>query len=206
LVRVGLVASINRPGGNVTGVSFVTSALEPKRLELLRELVPKAVLIGLLVNPNFPDAEVAMRDVPTAARAIGQQVTVVTATNESEIDAALVILERHHAEAMIVASDPFYSSRREQLVALAARYAIPTIYWRREFVASGGLISYGASMTDTYRQVGVYAGRILNGAKPEDLPIMMPTRFELVINLKTAKALSLNVPATLLARADEVIE
>jgi putative ABC transport system substrate-binding protein len=205
-VRLGLVASLNRPGGNVTGVTFITTSLETKRLEILRELVPKAAVIGLLVNPTFPDAEVHMKELPSVARRIGQQAVVVAATNEPEIDAAFATLVQRRASALLVTSDPFFGRRREQLAALAARHKIPAIYWRREFVTSGGLISYGASFTDAYRQTGVYVGRILHGARPDDLPVMQPTRFELIINLRTAKALGLAVPPSLLARADEVIE
>ena len=205
-VRLGLVASLNRPGGNETGVTFITTSLETKRLEILRELVPKAAVIGLLVNPTFPDAEVHMKELPSVARRIGQQAVVVAATNEPEIDAAFATLVQRRASALLVTSDPFFGRRREQLAALAARHKIPAIYWRREFVTSGGLISYGASFTDAYRQTGVYVGRILHGARPDDLPVMQPTRFELIINLRTAKALGLAVPPSLLARADEVIE
>jgi len=205
-VRLALVASLNRPGGHVTGVTFITTSLETKRLEILRELVPKAAVIGLLVNPTFPDAEVHMKELPSVARRIGQQAVVVAASNEPEIDAAFATLVQRRASALLVTSDPFFGRRREQLAALAARHKIPAIYWRREFVTSGGLISYGASFTDAYRQTGVYVGRILHGARPDDLPVMQPTRFELIINLRTAKALGLAVSPSLLARADEVIE
>ena len=205
-VRLGLVASLNRPGGNVTGISFITTALGTKGLEILLELMPKASLIGLLVNPNFPDAEVHMKELPTAARRIGQQTVVVAASTEREIDAAFETLVRRRVTALLVTADPFFGRRREQLVALAARHVISTIYSRREYATAGGLISYGASFTEAHRQVGVYTGRILHGAKPDDLPVMQPMRFELVINLKTARGLGLTVPPTLLARADEVIE
>jgi putative ABC transport system substrate-binding protein len=206
LVRVGLVASLNRPGGNVTGVSAIPTALGPKRLELLRALMPKAGRIGLLVNVNSPDAEVTMQEVPAAARRLGQEIIVATAGSEAEIDAAFAMLARRQAGALLLGPDPFFGRKVAQLVAGAARHRIPTMYWRREFVAAGGLVSYGASLPDSYRQAGVYAGRILRGARPADLPVMQPTRFELVINLKTAKTLALEVPPLLLTLADEVIE
>jgi putative ABC transport system substrate-binding protein len=202
----GLVASLARPGGNLTGVSFLGAELNPKRLELLSELVPQAGVIALLVNPNFSSAERIMRDVQEAARAKGVQLPILKAGTESEIDAAFAILVQLHAGALVVSGDPFYSSRRDQLVALASRHAVPAIYDFRVFPASGGLISYGASLTSAYRQVGIYVGKILKGAKPADLPVQQPTEFELVINLKTAKALGLTVPHSLLGRADEVIE
>jgi putative ABC transport system substrate-binding protein len=202
----GLVASLARPGGNLTGVSFLGVELNPKRLELLSELVPQAGVIALLVNPNFSSAERIMRDVQEAARAKGVQLPILKAGTESEIDAAFAILVQLHAGALVVSGDPFYSSRRDQLVALASRHAVPAIYDFRVFPASGGLISYGASLTSAYRQVGIYVGKILKGARPADLPVEQPTKFELVINLNTAKALGLTVPQPLLARADEVIE
>jgi putative ABC transport system substrate-binding protein len=206
LVRVGLVASLNRPGGNVTGVSAIPTALGPKRLELLRALMPKAGRIGLLVNVNSPDAEVTMQEVPAAARRLGQEIIVATAGSEPEMDAAFAMLARRQAGALLVGPDPFFGRKVDQLVALAARHMIPTMYWRREFVAAGGLISYGASLPDSYRQAGVYAGRIMRGAKPADLPVMQPTRFEMAINLNTAHALAIDVPPLLLTLADEVIE
>ncbi len=205
-VATGLVASLARPGGNLTGVSFLVTDLNPKRLELLSELVPQAKVIALLVNPKFPETERVMREVEEAARAKGLQLPILKASNESEIDAAFGSLVQLQAGALLVGSDAFLSSQRELFVALASRHAVPAIYAWREFAASGGLISYGASFTAVFRQLGIYAGKILKGAKPADLPVEQPTRFELVINLKTAKALGLTVPQSILARADEVIE
>ena len=205
-VATGLIASLARPGGNLTGVSFLLVELMPKRLELLSELVPRAGVIALLVNPNNSNAERIIRDVEGAARAKGVQLPILKAGTETEIDAAFATLVQMQAGALVVGTDPFLNSRREQLVALASRHAVPAIYQSREFVASGGLISYGPSFTAVFRQAGIYAGKILKGAKPVDLPVQQPTRFELVINLKTAKALGLTVPQTLAARADEVIE
>ena len=205
-VRFGLVASLSRPGGNVTGVSLFTSELEVKRFALLRELVPKAALIAMLVNPHNPTAETDVRDVRAAASAVGQQVHVLRAGNEGEINAAFDALARQRADALLVAHDPFFNSRREQIVALAARHAIPAIYEFREFVWAGGLMSYGSRLEDNYHLAGVYAGRILRGAKPADLPVVQPAKFELIVNLKAAKALGIAVPDSLLARADEVIE
>jgi putative ABC transport system substrate-binding protein len=205
-VAIGLVASLSRPGGNLTGFSIITVELHPKLLELLFELVPQAGVIVLLVNPNNPNADRVMRDVQEAAHAKGVQLPFLKASSESEIDAAFASLVQLHAGALIVGADAFFNSRREQLVALASRHAVPAIYEWREFPAAGGLISYGTSLTAVYRQVGNYAGKILNGAKPADLPVQQPTKFELVINLKTAKALGLTIPQSILARADEVIE
>jgi putative ABC transport system substrate-binding protein len=202
----GLVASLARPGGNVTGVTFLAVELLAKRLELLSELVPRGRLIALLVNPNNANTEREMRNVQEAARAKGVQLDIVKARTESDIDAALASLVQRQAGGLVVSGDVFFNSRREQLVALASRHAIPTIYGFREFAASGGLISYGTSIAAVYRQLGIYAGRILKGAKPADLPVQQPTRFELVINLKTAKTLGLTVPPILLSQADEVIE
>ena len=203
----GLVASLARPGGNLTGVSIIADELTAKRLELLSELVPQAGVIALLVNPNNPNAERIIRDVQEAARAKGVQLPILKAGTESEIDAAFASLVQLHAGALVVGADPFFSSRREQLVALASRHAVPAIYAWREFAASGGLISYGPSLTAAFRQVGTYAGKVLKGAKPADLPVQQPTTFELVINLKTAKALGLTVPQSMLAarrRGDRV--
>ena len=205
-VEMGLVASLARPGGNLTGVSLLVDQLASKRLEVLSELVPQARAIALLANPNNPSAERIIREAQGAARAKGERLTILKAGSAGEIEAAFASLPSLHLDALVVSADPFLSSQREQLVALASRHAIPTIYAWREFAASGGLMSYGPSLPAAYRMVGVYAGKILKGAKPADLPVQQPTKFELVINLKTAKALGLKVPPSLLARADEVIE
>ena len=205
-VADGLVASFARPGGNLTGLSILVRELMPKRLELLVEMVPQAGVIALLVNPGNPNAEGIIREVRGAARAKGVQLHVLKAGNDGEIDAAFATLVELHAGALVVAADPFFNSRREQLVALTAHHAVPAIYEWREFTTAGGLISYGTSLSAVYRQVGIYTGKILKGAKPDDLPVQQPTTFELVVNLKTAKALGLTVPPSILARADEVIE
>ena len=205
-VAEGLVASLARPGGNVTGFSNLATELAPKRLELLSELVPQARVIALLVNPHNTAHEGVARDVQEAARTKGVQLPILNAATEREIDAAFASLVQLHAGALLIGSDPFFFARREQLLALESRHAVPAIYWRREFAASGGLISYGPSFPAMYRQAGIYAGRILKGAKPADLPVQQPATFELVINLKTAQALGLTIPQSLLARADEVIE
>jgi putative ABC transport system substrate-binding protein len=205
-VATGLVASLNRPGGNMTGVMFMGAQLVAKGLGLLRELVPNAKTIAVLVNPDNPNVETQVRQVQEAARALGVQLHVLKARSELEFDAVFASLAQQHAAALTVAADPRLISHRYRLVALAARHSVPTMYFSREFVAAGGLLSYGADIADAYRQVGVYVARILKGTKPVDLPVQQPTTFELVINLKTAKALGLEVPPMLLARADEVIE
>jgi putative ABC transport system substrate-binding protein len=205
-VKFGFVTSLNQPGGNVTGVSLFTSELEVKRFALLRELAPTMPRIAMLVNPNNPTAEADIRDVEAAARAIGQQVDFLRAGTERDIDEAFRGMVRERTSALLVAHDPFLFSRREQLVALTAYLAIPAIYEFREFVLAGGLMSYGSKLTDNYRLAGAYAARILKGAKPADLPVQQPTKFLLTINLKTAKALGLTVPQSLLVAADEVIE
>jgi len=205
-VENGLVASLARPGGNLTGISNFITELMAKRFELVFELVPEAKVIALLVNPDNPVTERMIRDVQGAARAKGVQLAILKAASDSEIDAAFRSLVQVHAGALVLGSDPFFVNRRDPLVALASRHAVPAIYAWREFATSGGLVSYGVSGTGVTRQLGVYTGKILKGAKPADLPVQQPTKFELVINLKTAKALGLAVPQALLARADEVIE
>ena len=205
-VATGLVTSFARPGGNLTGISFLVVELHPKRLELLSDLVPQARVIGLLVNPDSPQTERVLRGMQEAARAKGIQLLVVKASTGSEIDAAFAALSQQAPGALVVQADPFFNSRRDQLVALAARYAVPAIYEGRQFAMAGGLISYGASLTAVYRQLGIYAGKILQGAKPADLPVQQPTTFDLVINLKTAEALGLTIPRTMLDLANEVIE
>jgi putative ABC transport system substrate-binding protein len=207
-VKQGLVASLARPGGNLTGVSIIPSELATKRLELLSELVPRAGVIALLVNPTNPNANVGrvIQEVQDAARTKGLQLHVFKASSESEIDTAFTSLAQLQAGALVVAADPFLSNSREQLVALASRHAVPSIYSWREFAASGGLISYGASLTSAYRLLGGYAAKVLKGTKPAEMPVIQPTKFELTINLKTATALGLTVPPSILARADEVIE
>src|SRR5438105_15033705 len=203
-VAAGLVASLNRPGGNLTGVTIFGMMAADKRMELLRQLMPKAGMIGYLMNPNNPNRE--FDNVQTAARSLGQEILVLNANNGREIDFAFVTIAQQRVAALLVASDPLFFDRRDQLVALAARQAIPAIYYLRAFPQVGGLLSYGNSLTDMYRQVGTYTGRVLNGEKPADLPVMQSTKFELVINLKTAKALGLEIPPTLIAIANEVIE
>jgi putative ABC transport system substrate-binding protein len=205
-VKSGLVVSFNQPGGNATGVSLLTTDIGSKRLGLLRELVPNATRIALLNNPNGPNVGGYLQDLQAAADSLNQRIQVLNAVNENEIDAAFVALARERPDALFISSDPFLTSRREQIVALANHYKLPAFYEWREFAEAGGLASYGPSHTEPYRLIGIYTGRILKGAKPADLPVIQSTKFELVINLKTAKALGLEVRATLLARADEVIE
>jgi len=205
-IAVGLVDSLSRPSGNVTGVNSYLSDLGAKRLELLRQLVPNDAVIGMLVNPNYPDAESQAKDVKEAARTLGQQVHVVNADSEGDLNRAFATFIELKADALLVSLDSFFLSRREQLVALAARHKIPVMYFAREFVLAGGLMSYGSDLADSYRQAGVYTGRILKGAKPVDLPVLQPTKFELSINTTTAKSLGLSIPDRLLALADEVIE
>jgi len=205
-MNLELVTSLSRPTGNVTGVTFFAGAVVAKQLELLHELLPQATVISVLVNPNFPGATFQLRDVQEAARTLGHTMHVLNASTGSEINTAFATIAQQRTDALLVAGDPFFLSRLSQFVTLTARHVVPTIYAQREYVAGGGLISYGTSVTDAYRQVGVYVGRILRGAKPTDLPVVRATKFELVINLQTAKLLSLEVPPSLLARADEVIE
>src|SRR5262245_1813443 len=205
-VEIGLVASLNRPGGNITGVYQFSAGLEAKRLGLLREMVPKATTIAALVNPNYAGAENQLRDVQEAAIRLGVQLVVVRANMEDEFNAAFSTSVQQKAGALLVCASPFFNARRQQLVLLAARHTVPTMYEWRDFAAAGGLMSYGTSLADAYRQAGVYAGRILKGEKPADLPVVQVTKFEFVINLNAAKAIGLDVPPTLLARADEVIE
>jgi putative ABC transport system substrate-binding protein len=205
-VQAGLVASLNRPGGNVTGVHVFLIGLEGKRLGLLRELVPNAALIGLLINPRSPDSEAQSNSLQVAARAVGQGILVVEVGSDDEFDSAFAVLVQRRASALVVAADQFFSVRRERLIVLAARHAIPAIYELRDYALAGGLMSYGTSLLDGYYQNGVYVGRILKGAKASELPVVQSTKFEFVINLKTARTLGLDLPPMLLARADEVIE
>jgi putative tryptophan/tyrosine transport system substrate-binding protein len=205
-VEAGLVESLNRPGGNITGATLMAGAAGTKRLELLRQLLPGVRVIGFLVNPDHPRAVIDTAEVQEVARVLAQDVRILTARTEADFDSAFATMTQAGADALIVNRDGFFNSRRERIIALAARFAVPAIYESREHAAAGGLMSYGTSYVDTYRQAGIYAGRILKGGKPADLPVLQPTRFELVINLKTANALGLEVPPTLLARADEVIE
>ena len=205
-IAAGFVASLNRPAGNITGISLVASVIEAKQLELLRELAPTATALALLVNPTNSNAGTITRDLVAAARDVGLQLHVLRAATDLELDSVFQRLTQLRVGALIIATDPSYFDRRTQLVALAARHKIPAVYGRREYPAIGGLMSYGTSLAGAYRQIGVYVGEILAGAKPADLPVMQPTTFELIINLTVAKSLGLDIPPTLLARADEVIE
>ena len=205
-VKLGLVAGLARPGGNATGVNSFQAELGAKQLGLLRELLPAAARIGLLVNPTNPNVESVTKDVTAAASTIGVQIDVVEASDSREVEAAFATLVRNRVDALVVGSDGFFYYRRVQLTTLATRHVIPAVYFVREFAEAGGLMSYGTSLTEIYRQISVYVSRILKGAKPADLPVLQPTTFELVINLQTAQALGIAVPSTLLARADEVIE
>lgn len=205
-VAMGFVASLNRPGGNVTGVTFIASELGPKRVELVRELLPKATIVGFILNPNIPTAELDMAGMETAARGLGLKTYVLHAISDQEIEAAFAKFVELRIDALLVLPDPSFQSRRDQFARHAAHYRVPTIYYSREYVAAGGLVSYGANFRVAFRQAGNYVGRVLRGAKPADMPVEQPSKFELAINLKTAKALGLTVPPTVLTRAEEVIE
>jgi len=205
-IALGLVVSLGRPSGNVTGVSNYLSELGAKRLQLLREMIPNAAILGMLVNPNFPDAKTQVKDIEDAARAFRQELYVLRATSEGDLETAFATFDRRRIDGLIITVDPFFNSRRDGIVALAARHNIPAMYFEREFVSAGGLMSYAPNLADGYRQAGVYAGRIVRGEKVIDLPVLQPTKFELVINLKTAKALGIAVPESILERANEVIE
>jgi putative ABC transport system substrate-binding protein len=205
-VKFGLAASLNRPGGNATGVAWLTSVLVAKRLELVRELVPVSGTVAVLVNPLSPESAPQRQEVQEAARTLGQPIEILEASDARELDSAFATFDVRPARALIVTTDPFLYSQRDQIVSLAARHAVPAVYDRREYVAAGGLICYGTHFPDAYRQLGIYTAKILKGEKPADLPIMQPTKFEMVINLKTAKSLGLAVPLTLQVAADEVIE
>jgi putative tryptophan/tyrosine transport system substrate-binding protein len=205
-VKFGLVASLNRPGGNVTGVSFLVNLLVAKQLGLLHELIPGAMNFGFLVNPNNPNADSDTNNASLAADALGRKIIVVKARTREDIDDAFTQLTQERANALLISADPLFSGSREQLAALAARHALPTMFNSREFALAGGLLSYGPDQADAYREAGIYVGRILGGEKPSDLPVVQPTKFELLINIKTARSLGLNVPPLLLARADEVVE
>src|SRR5262245_16932404 len=205
-VRLGLVPSLNRPAGNVTGMSLLTSEIIGKIAQLLKEMLPAAGAIACLVNPSGPSAELYAKEAPTVASALGISIRVLNASTENDLDEAFASLRKNGADALIVPAEPFFDSQRDRIVALATRYAVPMIASLREYVVAGGLMSYGASLPDSYRRAGIYVGRVLRGEKPADLPVMQPTKFDLVLNLKTAKALGLAVPDRLLALADEVIE
>jgi putative tryptophan/tyrosine transport system substrate-binding protein len=205
-VESGLVASMNRPGGNITGVSFLSVALSAKRLELVRDLVPKAATIAVLINPQNPNADFQTHEIKAAAASFGLQLNIRNVGSRTEFESVFAELVQRGTDALLVSADPFLISQRDQLVALAARHVVPAVYAVREFVQAGGLLSYGSSFAEGYRQAGIYTGRILKGERPADLPVIQPTKYELVINLKTAKSLGLTIPPTLLARADEVIE
>jgi putative tryptophan/tyrosine transport system substrate-binding protein len=205
-VKIGLVASLGHPGGNVTGVSFFASTLEAKKLEVLHEIIPSADVIAALVNSNNPEAETQSQQILAASRALGCKVFVLKVANERDVEAAFATLVQRRVAALVVVGDPYFNSQRQRLIALAARNAIAAIYSNRENVDDGGLVSYGSNLAEAYRQVGIYVGRILGGKKAADLPVLQPTKFELVINLKTAKILGINVPSAVLDRADEIIE
>jgi putative tryptophan/tyrosine transport system substrate-binding protein len=205
-VKLGLVASYNRPGGNATGINLLTTTMEPKRLGILHDLMPRASTIAALVDPRFPTAEIQSRDIEVAAHAIGIQTEVFRASTDSEIDAAFQSIAQRRLPALLVVGSPFFETRRGNLIALAAQHRLPAIYQFREYAVDGGLMSYGVSITDAYRQICVYAGHILKGAKPADLPVLEPIKFEFLINLKTAKALGVKISDNLLSLADEVIE
>jgi putative ABC transport system substrate-binding protein len=205
-VKFGLVASLNRPGGNLTGIVTFTSVVETKKFGLLKEMVPKATAISMLINPKYPRAEPDAIEVGAAAKSVGCKLNVSRVSDPREVEAIFAALAQQQPDALLVAGDPFFNALREQLVKLSTQYSLPTIYEFREYVAAGGLMSYGISLPDNYRQMGLYVSRILKGAKPADLPVIQPTKFEFTINLKTAKALGVAVPPTLLATADEVIE
>jgi putative tryptophan/tyrosine transport system substrate-binding protein len=205
-IRAGVVLSFSRPGGNITGVSLLGSALEAKRLELLHEMIPGVYPIGVLLNPKYPDFDIQLRELEDAANVINRKIIVARASTQTEIDAAFTMITRQAAGALLVAQDAFFNSQRDYLVALAARFKVPVIYNQREQAEAGGLFSYGTNFADGYRQAGVYVGKLLKGAKPSDLPVLQPTKYEFVINLRTAKTLGVAVPPSLLALADEVIE
>jgi putative ABC transport system substrate-binding protein len=205
-IKAGLIESLNRPGGNATGFTLLTNEMEPKRLGLLRDLVPQASVFGVLVNPKFPPAIHELKDLEEAARTIRQKLFVANASSDVELESGLASPLEHQISGLLVNPDPYFDTRRERIIAFAAQHRIPTIYQFREYADSGGLISYGPSITDSYRQAGIYVGRILKGAKPADLPVVQPTKFELVINLKTAKGLGIKISDNVLSLADEVIE